>query len=346
MTDSTNRAETVIKTDNQHPAPRRGVLHDLFIRIERLWDRLRHRDASPEPVLDLYTGYARPDGCLVRGRVLNTHRFSAQIEGASRRNALRNMARNFFTDEMPDVRVSAAGVETFSDEEGYFHLLIERLPPGSHQVDVALPDFGLHFDAAVLVPSADAKVGIISDIDDTVMQTGAYWLPRNLWTSATTYITERLVFDDTVTLLTSLQEGTNPVFYVSSSPWNLHTYLSTVFKTRGVPEGPMFLRDLGISETQFIKSSHGSHKGDAIDEILAANPGLEFVLIGDSGQHDAIVYHDAIDRHPGRIRQVVLRDAGKVDQADRDAAEAIRLKGVTLFTGASLASLSTRAPQA
>lgn len=314
-------------------------MHNLFIQVERAWDRWRPRDAMPEPVIDAYLGYATPDGCVLRGRVLDGHRFSTQIETPSRWNAIRNMARNFFTDEMTGVKVVSGVAETVTDEEGYFQLLIPPMAAGWHGAPLALPDHDRQFETQVMVPAPDARFGIISDIDDTVMRTGAYWLPRNLWTTATTFITNREVFDDTIALLNHLQAGLNPVFYVSSSPWNLHRYLNTVFDAHGVPKGPMFLRDLGISDKQFIKSSHGSHKGDAIDTILAANPSIDFVLIGDSGQHDAIVYHDAIVRHPGRIRQVVLRQAGKIDDADLDAAEAIRRMDVELFTGESVAPL-------
>lgn len=281
-----------------------SLVHRASSGIERIWDRVRPRDASPEPAIDAYTGYGTPGGCVLRGRVLDGHRYSTQIEKPSRWNAVRNMARNFFTDEIPSVRVAAGETYAVTDEEGYFRLDTPPLPPGWHDVPLQLPDHGVQSNAPVMVPSPDAKYGVISDIDDTVMRTGAYSLARNLWTTATTYITDREVFGDTARLLRQLHAGINPVFYVSSSPWNLHTYLNTVFDAHDVPRGPMFLRDLGISETKFVKSSHGSHKGDAIDAILAANPDLEFVLIGDSGQHDAIVYHDTIERHPGRIRQV------------------------------------------
>ncbi|MBO6675812.1 MAG: DUF2183 domain-containing protein [Rhizobiales bacterium] len=314
----------------------KGLLHAIFLGLERVWDRLRPRDATPEPVIDAYLGYATPDGCQLRGRVLDGHRYSTQIEARSRWNAFRNMARNFFTAEMPGVRVASGDVETLSDEEGYFQLTVPALPPGAHHVALRLPDYDTQTETTILVPEADAKLGIVSDIDDTVMRTGAFSLARNLWTTATTFITDREVFADTVALLKKLQGDANPVFYVSSSPWNLHSYLNQVFEANGVPSGPMFLRDLGVSESKFIKSTHGSHKGNAIDTILAANPGLEFVLIGDSGQHDALVYHDAIIRYPGRIKQVVLRHAGPIDQADRVAADAIRRSNVDLVMAEEL----------
>lgn len=255
------------------------------------------------------------------------------------------MARNFFTDEMAGVRVASGDVETVSDEEGYFDLTIPALPPGWHTAPLELPDHGVRVAAPVVVPAPEAQLGIISDIDDTILRTGAYWLPRNLWTTATTFISDRVVFEDTIDFIRQCQADINPVFFVSSSPWNLHTYLNTVFEANGVPKGPMFLRDLGISESQFIKSSHGSHKGSAIDSILAANPELDFMLIGDTGQHDAIVYHDAVGRHPGRIKRVVLRHAGRVDDADNEALEALRRSQVDVFTGKTLEPLIEADPR-
>lgn len=281
-------------------------------------------------------GYATPEGCVLRGRVLARNRFRTQIEAPSRLNAVRNMARNFITSEMAGVSVSSGSAETVTDEEGYFQLTLPAMPPGLQTAQLTLPDYESEARAIIQVPLPDADIGIISDIDDTVMRTGAYWLPRNLWTTATTFVSDREIFQDTAAFIRQCQAGKNPVFYVSSSPWNLHAYLNQVFATHDVPNGPLFLRDLGISETQFITSSHKSHKGNAIDTILVANPGLDFILIGDSGQHDAIVYKAAVERHPGRIRQVVLRTAGKIDEIDRASAEALRQKDLEFFSGSTL----------
>ncbi|WP_420407158.1 phosphatase domain-containing protein [Hoeflea sp.] len=328
--------------DQNKTSGSRSLLHDLALKAERLWDRVRPRDDTPEPVIDSYMGYATPQGCVLRGRVLDQHRFSSRLDAPSRLNAFRNMLRNFLTNEMAGVNVASGRSEAVTDEEGYFQLVIPSKPEGLQTASLSLPDHESETQAVIQVPSTKAEIGIISDIDDTVMRTGAYWLPRNLWTTATTFVSNREVFQDTAEFIRHFEAGRNPVFYVSSSPWNLHAYLNQVFESHDVPKGPFFLRDLGISETQFIKSSHGSHKGDAIDTILAANPGLEFILIGDSGQHDASVYLDAIERHPGRIRQVVLRSAGRIDDADIKAANALQEKDIDFFSGPTLEPLLNR----
>jgi phosphatidate phosphatase APP1 len=196
---------------------------------------------------------------------------------------------------------------TRSDAEGYVRL---ELPRGEHHRgwnEVHLEIEGLPATRTgfpVLVPPREARLGVISDVDDTMMRTGAYSLWRNLWTTFTGSALTREVFADAVELVARLHDGANPVFYVSSSPWNLHHFLDAVFARVELVPGPMFLRDLGLTGAR----GHGDHKGAAIDAILAANPGLPFVLIGDTGQKDAFVYRDAIRRHPGRIERVILRE--------------------------------------
>lgn len=299
-------------------------------RLERRLDR--HRPArAGRPLIDPYSGFETPDGVVLRGRVLTALRRGNPRADASRWANFRQMVSLFLTDEVAQVRVSADGIETLTDEEGYFRLIVP-VPRNDRPtaMRVVLPDVGEAADVPVFLRSPGATFGVISDIDDTMMETGAYSLWRNLWTSLTGNALTRHVFPDAVALMERLSDGgRNPVFYVSSSPWNLHDFLTRIFVRAGLPLGPMFLRDLGISESQFITGTHGDHKGAAIDRILAANPGLDFVLIGDTGQHDAHVYRDAIRRHEGRIARVILRQPGPgPDAASRHAMEEIAAAGV------------------
>ncbi len=95
-------------------------------------------------------------------------------------------------------------------------------------------------------------------------------------------------------------------------------FLQIFSKIRGLCAGPMFLRDLGLSKTKFITEGHGNHKGASIDKILNANPDLPAILLGDTGQHDAQIYRDVIERHSGRIIGVGLRTLGPgLDDADQ-----------------------------
>ncbi len=285
----------------------------IAVRVERFLGR--GRTARQAGAIIPYIGYATAEQLVLRGRVLAEMRDVEVQASQSRWRNLRQMVDLFLTTEVPDVTVSAGGATARTDEEGYFTLLLPR-DDRTGWVSVDVTAANVTVPCPVMVPPADAQFGVISDIDDTMMHTGAYSLWRNIWTSLTGNAATRVVFPDAVKLMAKLCDGErNPVHFVSSSPWNFYGFLTEVFERNGLPRGPMFLRDYGVSETQFITGTHGDHKGAAIDVIMGAMPDLPFVLIGDTGQHDAEVYLAAITRHPGRVRQVILRAPG--DGADR-----------------------------
>lgn len=96
--------------------------------------------------------------------------------------------------------------------------------------------------------------------------------------------------------------------------------------------GPMFLRDLGLSETKLITEGHGNHKGQSIDHILAANPDLPAILLGDTGQHDTSIYTDVIQRHNRRVIAVGLRTPGLgLDDVDRTDLATLAKTGVRYY---------------
>lgn len=344
----------------------RRRLRRLALGVERWLDRiLTFKNRRRPPLIEPYTGYATPDALVARGRVLTHLRRHSPLPEHGWFTNLRQMLLLFLTDEVQGVRVRAEGAwaedrraegarggdggveagegapaDAVSDEEGYFTLVVPRDGAGDSgwtEIGARVHGSGERAALPVLVPRAEARLAVVSDIDDTVMETGAYSLARNLWTSLTGNALTRRVFPDAVALLDALSEGgRNPVFYVSSSPWNLHHFLEAVFERAGLVKGPMFLRDLGVSERTPLTGGHGAHKGAAIDTLMAANPALPFWLIGDTGQHDAEIYLEAARRFPGRVARVALREPGPgPDAASRAAIAELRSLGVEVTSARS-----------
>jgi phosphatidate phosphatase APP1 len=312
---------------------------------ERVFDKLAPRKQYGDAEIDPYFGHATPESLILRGRVLSRRPIKAAEEiddDASRWANFKAMMALFRTREIPNMEITCLGASAVSDEEGYFEL---SLPLPTNQTgwvlhEVSFDDMKKTAELVALSPSPAAEYGIVSDIDDTLIKTDAWSLRRNLWNSLTGNVKSRIVFPDAVELLQTLYRDVNPVFYVSSSPWNLHGFLNEIFDRAGLVRGPKFLRDLGISEKKFITDSHGHHKGSAIDEILNANPTLSFILLGDTGQHDAQVYYDAIVRHPGRIKQVILRDTNPRSSKDNQSwIDKIIATDTPLFVGETYESL-------
>jgi phosphatidate phosphatase APP1 len=311
------------------------LIQRAALALEWLADRVFRRTAKGRDI-DPYIGFTTPEHTILRGQVLSKVRHATAAPGQSRLTNFRQMIGMFLTDEVRGETVRCGDVTAVTDEEGYFTLL---LPNGDQAgwrteiVTIAGRDATHHCE--VMAPADTAEFIIISDIDDTMIQTGAYSLLRNLFTSFTGNAGTRIVFSDAVALMNRLHNGgQNPVYYVSSSPWNLHHFLLDLFKRSELVPGPMFLRDLGLSETKMITAGHGSHKGHSIDTILAANPDLPAILLGDTGQHDALIYTDAVHRHPGRIIAIGLRTPGSgLDDADRADLKALARAHTPFYTG-------------
>ena len=275
-------------------------------------DRIISTRRTGTPLILPHPGYATPDSLVARGRVLGRPVNHSKV------------IASFRTRELAGVSVAGQTSETLTDDEGYFTLALPR-PAQAGWVNVPVRAGDHQTDVPVLVPRPDARFGIISDIDDTVMLTKAWSLPLNLWTTLRGRPDTRIVFPDAVALLEALgEEGRNPVYYVSSAPWNMLSFMEEVFRLNGLPRGPMFLRDWGGGRDRNLLAVPAPvHKARAIDTLFAANPTLDYLLLGDTGQHDATIYLDAARRHPGRIRAVVLRQAGKKRLALADAYAAL-----------------------
>jgi len=154
---------------------------------------------------------------------------------------------------------------------------------------------------------------VISDVDDTIVKTQATNLFRMLWLTLRSDATTRLPFPGVAAFYRALQQGVqgrsyNPIFYVSSSPWNLYDLLVDFMDAHGVPRGPLFLRDFGLDRDKFIQSSHQQHKLAQINTLLETYDNLPFILIGDSGQKDPEIYCQVARERPGRIRAIYIRN--------------------------------------
>ncbi len=287
-----------------------------------------------DPVMLMpYLGFGTPRKVVVCGRVLQDEGIRPSDVAARRLRNLAAFFKRLESDEVPGARIRALhgnrARETVSDREGYFRV---ELPGGGHGHgwnDVALElvrDPKIRAVARVLVPSPRARFGVISDIDDTVVQTHVTSRTRMLLTVALTNARTRKPFAGVAAFYRALHAGINPVFYVSKSPWNLYPLLVEYLELQQLPHGPLLLRDFSLRMKK-------GHKERAIEEILATYPRLPFVLVGDSGEADPEIYGDVVRRHPRRIRAVYIRS---VNPDPRRIAAIERLIGEVAKTGCQL----------
>jgi phosphatidate phosphatase APP1 len=298
-----------------------------------------------------YLGFGTPTGLDVSGRVLRTARYR---EPDAAHRSLRNFVefwKRMESDELPGARVRACFrdvcVETVADDEGHFSTRLPLPAPlaesGWQPVDLELVDAptrrrgAVRATAEVLVPSPSARFGVISDIDDTVLWSNVRSRLRMLAMLMRSNARTRKPFKGVAAFYRALHRGAggherNPLFYVSSSPWNLYGPLVDFLDIQALPRGPLLLKDFG-DHLLFGGGDHRAHKRACIDRILDAFPALPFVLIGDSGEQDPEIYADVVDRRPGRVRTIYIRsvdpDPSRIEAIDR-LIEVVRPTGVEL----------------
>jgi phosphatidate phosphatase APP1/pimeloyl-ACP methyl ester carboxylesterase len=309
---------------------------------ETLIERLRRPRRRPGPALIVpYRGIGTPAALHLSGRVLEDRGIRPPNDADTRWANLRANWRRFGSRELPHVRVRATFqdvvVETTTDAEGYFHLSLQPNAPLRdtlvQRVDLALPDLGARGAGEVFVPPASARCAIVSDIDDTVLQTYATDTLRMLALTFLHNARTRLPFEGVAALYQALVAGPdgqrhNPIFYVSSSPWNLYDFLVDFLAYHGLPAGPLFLTDYGLDRDRLVRQGHRRHKLQAIGRIATTYPDLPLVLIGDSGQHDPEIYLEVARTYPGRVVAIYIRHVSherRAEEVHALSAEARRL---------------------
>lgn len=318
------------------------ILGRVAIRAEHHFDTLKNaldqRLGSYQDVQIVpYLGFGNGKSLYLKGRVLKNHRIAAPRDRDSAWRNLLDAYRRFETDELPGVQVELQWNDslhiTATDDEGFFTFELEyvsAVPPAQagfrHTAPLRLitqltPE-PVTATAEILVPPADARFGIISDIDDTVLVSDATHLLRMAKLAFLHSFRTRLPFEGVSKFYQALQQGTgkdvfNPIFYVSSSPWNLYSLLTDFFSLQQIPVGPLMLKDLGISRTHGVGTPHLAHKLAQIERIMQMYPQLPFIFLGDSGQRDPEIYAQAARDYPGRVLAAYIRD---VSGDQRDAA--------------------------
>jgi len=278
-----------------------------------------------------YRSYASRWRALVLGRVLEHDGVTAADASHSGWRNLVNVVRRLESDPLPHatvrVRVGESEVMTTADDEGFFRQWVKLDTPADeaawHRVSLDVLDGDsasiARGEAHVLVPPVHAAFGVISDMDDTVLQSEVTSMLRAARLMLLENSKTRLPFPGVAAFYRALETGggcpPNPIFYVSSSPWNLYDVIADFLDAHQIPAGPLLLRDWDLT-TGLVR--HAPHKTTVIREIFDAYPWMRFILIGDSGHEDPEIYASLAREYPGRVLAIYIRDV--TQSAARSAA--------------------------
>ena len=298
------------------------------------WLRRAHRFLDRDPwMIAGYRSFGSAQRVLVRGRAMENEGITAATDTDSPWRNLLNSYRRIEADPLPNAVVRAtvggASVEITADDEGFFSQWVDLPAP------VTAPDGWVPATLELIAPVATGAKGetelqvllapptarfiTISDMDDTVLQSHVTSLVQAFRTVLLGNARTRLPFPGVAAFYRALHAGKsgnerNPIFYVSSSPWNLYDLLIDFLDHQGIPEGPLTLRDWDFNRSA-LGSGHLHHfKDGAIREIMATYPHLPVILIGDSSQQDPEIYRNVVREFPERVLAIYIRDVKRTPE--------------------------------
>lgn len=206
-------------------------------------------------------------------------------------------------------RINGFSFDVVTDRGGVIdHVIPVSLSPGWHTLWLQTPD-SQEVTADVFVVSAKGGLGVVCDIDDTVMVTA---LPRPFLAAWNSFVRDehaRRPVPGMAVLMERIHQAHPeiPVIYLSTGAWNVAPTLKRFLRRNLYPKGPLLLTDWGPTHDRWFRSGR-EHKKTNLERLAREFPEIKWLLIGDDGQHDEEIYGEFAREHPQNVRAVAIRE--------------------------------------
>ena len=277
--------------------------------------------------ITLYNAYGNSQQLLVHGRTVKEEE-SVSTSDSGYSNVW-NAINFFHNDEIPNKNVflwiDNKRYETKSDSEGYFAFDIntsKSLNMGYKNINVQIEN-NLHIHHAKATIISDTKmVGIISDIDDTVIVSDVTNKTELILNTFWKNYKQRKVVP---TMVERFQEilAKNPpaspsrLFFISGSPKQLYTPIEKFLSYNHFPEHVLILKQIhGDNKDSLFNQI--AFKTSKIERLIALYPQMQWVMFGDSGESDLAVYRGIKEKYPSNVKAYYIRDvdSGVIEQIE------------------------------
>lgn len=275
----------------------------------------RARKRGYIPVVIPYTGYGSTEWVRVLGRVLltKTPKPGSRAERKHQKRSERVRGWRSFTSVPVNsvaVSIEADGAvhHVQADRGGVVDEVIPvQLSPGWHTLTLKT-EGSEPSEAPVFIVEPGARLGVVSDVDDTVMVTA---LPRPLLAAWNTFVLDehaRIPTPGMAVFMERLIAGhpSAPVIYLSTGAWNVAPTLTRFLSRNLYPPGPILLTDWGPTHDRLFRSGR-EHKRDNLNRLALEFPDIRWLLIGDDGQHDEETYGNFAAQHPENVAAIAIR---------------------------------------
>lgn len=288
------------------------ALVDVVRKSEAVINKVSRQRAEEKgwvPVIQGYAGYGSAKRVHILGRVLMANPEKDRSDNWAQRGY-----KQFFTIQVGGLKVKVTAgnnsVEGVTDDNGYIDIIVfdHGLEPGWHEVTIEA-EGAETVTAEVCIVDPGAKIGLISDIDDTTMVTmlpRAFLAAYNSWFKRTN---NRQPVEGMAELYKQIlaDNPKAPVFYLSTGAWNTYDTLQNFMQEHGFPKAPMLLTDWGPTQTKLFRSG-SEHKKIQLRNLIIDFPDIKWILVGDDGQHDPLTYGHLVVDHPLHVSGIAIRN--------------------------------------
>jgi phosphatidate phosphatase APP1 len=278
--------------------------------------------------ISIYRGYVNEKELVISGHVFKSWAPSQySIQKRTIKHAF-SIFKMFTIKPLGNVRVTLnfldISVSTKTLDDGYFSFRIpfsKDIHSGWHSCTVAAEVGAVDIISTgeILKPFL-GMYGIISDIDDTFLISHSSNIFKKLFVMLTQNLDKREIFDDVPKHYRALSnagqdsaQASNSFFYVSSSEWNLYSFIVAIASKYDLPKAVVKLKKIksGLGDFLFTGGGSHDHKFEKIKDIISFYPLLDYVLLGDDSQQDPYLYERICKIFPKNIKVIYIRQTQK-----------------------------------
>jgi len=274
----------------------------------------------------IYSAFANSKSAIIKGRAQEKKEL---LKATKEDGFFSNLVKSFNlvnNDELKNKTIIAV-IDDFeykikTDDEGYFTFEIidikKPLKMGYKKIGIHLENnVNIHeTNLTVITKELDEKiVGIISDIDDTVLISNVTeWIDLAVNSLGTNFKQRKVVptMKDRFNLILNTNPKSVPstLFFVSGSPRKFLIPIESFLEYNSFPKHNTFLKEINL----FDDFSQTSYKTSTITSIIALYPNIEWILYGDSGESDQEIYQGIKDDFPKQVKGFHIRnvETGKI----------------------------------
>ncbi len=282
------------------------------------------------PRLLAFNGYVSENSITLNGRLIEENNVKAASKDDSVWQNIANIGRRFWVKGIENTRglfkVLGRKIEFRTDSKGFFEIDYTFKDPVFleqqwNEYYLEFPELNLKYyqQQGVLYPLKDADFCVVSDIDDTVLQSDVKNKFKLIVKAIVNNAYSKKMVEGTSRFYNKLARGkngkSNPIFYVSRSPAEMYDILEDFFELNNFPKGPVLLRNLNKdSEYKNLPKVKGQ-KYQIIKKIFNDIPFMPFILIGDSTEMDAMIYLQIAEEYPEEVKYIFIRLVDDKDDA-------------------------------